>query len=111
MQALTTLNEPIFLECARALALRTLRDGGCADSDRLAYAFRRCLSRPPTIAETSTLGDAMEARIAPADEDLRTRLDAVERSSERREEARQVVPSSPHWDHDGEHGPSVGGPS
>ena len=54
------------------------------------------------------LGDAMEARIAPADEDLRTRLDAVERSSERREEARQVVPSSPHWDHDGEHGPSVG---
>ena len=27
LQALTTLNEPIFLECARALALRTLARG------------------------------------------------------------------------------------
>ena len=28
LQALTLLNEPIFLECARALALRTLKRGG-----------------------------------------------------------------------------------
>ncbi len=28
LQALMTLNEPVFLECARALALRTLADGG-----------------------------------------------------------------------------------
>ena len=28
LQALTTLNEPLFLECARALALKVLRDGG-----------------------------------------------------------------------------------
>ena len=46
LQALTTLNEPIFLECARALALRTVREGGGTDSDRLDYAFRRCLARP-----------------------------------------------------------------
>src|SRR5205085_10788285 len=28
LQALMTLNEPLFLDCARALALRTLTDGG-----------------------------------------------------------------------------------
>jgi hypothetical protein len=55
LQALTTLNEPIFLECARALALRTVRDGGGTDSQRLTWAFRRCLSRSPTADETSAL--------------------------------------------------------
>jgi hypothetical protein len=55
LQALTTLNEPIFLECARALALRTLREGGCDDATRLEYAFRRCLSRKPTEEEAATL--------------------------------------------------------
>ncbi len=55
LQALTTLNEPIFLECARALALRTVREGGPCDRDRLAYAFRRCLSRTPTEEESATL--------------------------------------------------------
>ena len=45
LQALTTLNEPIYLECARALALRTLGEGGSTDADRLVYAFRRCLAR------------------------------------------------------------------
>jgi hypothetical protein len=59
LQALTTLNEPIFLECARALARQTLRDGGCTDSDRLVYAFRRCLARVPTQAEQSTLLDLL----------------------------------------------------
>jgi hypothetical protein len=55
LQALTTLNEPLFLESARALALRTLRDGGCTDPQRLAFAFRRCLARTPTEAESDAL--------------------------------------------------------
>jgi Protein of unknown function (DUF1553) len=55
LQALTTLNEPIFLECARAMALRVLRDGGCDDTGRLEYAFRRCLSRQASGEETATL--------------------------------------------------------
>jgi hypothetical protein len=55
LQALTTLNEPLFLECARALALKVLREGGGDPAHQLAYAFRRCLSRPPSAAESSTL--------------------------------------------------------
>jgi mono/diheme cytochrome c family protein len=54
LQALTTLNEPLFLECARALALRTLQEGG-SDAARLAAAFRRCVARPPSAQEAAVL--------------------------------------------------------
>jgi hypothetical protein len=55
LQALTGLNEPVFVECAQALGLRTLRDGGRSDADRLTYAFRRCLARQPSAAESVEL--------------------------------------------------------
>jgi len=55
LQALTTLNEPIFMDCARALAARTLREGGKSDKERLTYAFRLCVSRTPDTAEMATL--------------------------------------------------------
>lgn len=54
LQALTTLNEPLFVEAARGLALQALRHGA-SDGERLAYAFRRCVSRPPQPAEASEL--------------------------------------------------------
>ena len=55
LQALTTLNEPLFLEAARSLALKTLLEGGKTDAERLDYAFRRCLSRKPEAKEASEL--------------------------------------------------------
>jgi hypothetical protein len=55
LQALTALNEPVFVECAQALGLRTLREGGKTDADRLTYAFRRCLARRPSTAESAEL--------------------------------------------------------
>ena len=55
LQALTTLNETLFLESARALALRTLREGGKTDAERVIYAFRRCLTRKPTPEESAQL--------------------------------------------------------
>jgi hypothetical protein len=55
LQALTTLNEPLFVECARALALQLLKDGGATDADRITYAVRRCLSRDPKADEQKVL--------------------------------------------------------
>ncbi|MFN0170619.1 MAG: DUF1549 and DUF1553 domain-containing protein, partial [Bryobacteraceae bacterium] len=55
LQALTTLNEPLFLETARALALQTLTDGGQTDAKRMRYAFRRCVSREPSDPESAAL--------------------------------------------------------
>jgi hypothetical protein len=64
LQALTTLNEPLFLECARALAMRTLADGGATDAERLSFAFRRCVSRQPSEAESKLLLDLLEKEMA-----------------------------------------------
>ncbi len=55
LQALTLLNEPISLEAARALAVRTLKEGGTHDENRLTYAFRRCLGRTPSRDELEPL--------------------------------------------------------
>jgi hypothetical protein len=55
LQALTMLNEPLSMECARGLADVTLREGGASDRDRLIYAFRRCVSRTPAAEELATL--------------------------------------------------------
>jgi hypothetical protein len=55
LQALTTLNEPVFLEAARALAAHTLADGGRTDDQRLVYAFRRCVARAPNNNEKDEL--------------------------------------------------------
>jgi len=64
LQALTTLNEPLFLEAARALALRALREGGATDHDRLQYAFQRATARLPDDFETATLLDLLYKQTA-----------------------------------------------
>jgi Protein of unknown function (DUF1553)/Protein of unknown function (DUF1549)/Planctomycete cytochrome C len=64
LQALTTLNEPLFLESAQALALRTLREGGETDSDRVTYAFRSCLARKPTRREAAEMRSLLEKQAA-----------------------------------------------
>ena len=55
LQALTTLNEVVFLESARSLALLTLTESGSDDAARLTFAFRRCVSRQPTNIEREVL--------------------------------------------------------
>lgn len=65
--ALTSLNETVFLEAARALALRTLREAVTNDDERVAYAFQLCTSRRPTAAESAevlALLRSQRARIA-----------------------------------------------
>ncbi len=55
LQALTTLNEIVAMECAQALAHQILEEGGKTDATRIEYAFRRTLSRKPTSDETAEL--------------------------------------------------------
>jgi len=55
LQALASLNETEFVECAQALARKTLAEGGATDTDRITYAFRRVLARTPTTDETLEL--------------------------------------------------------
>ncbi len=55
LQALNLLNDPVFIDAARALAGRPAREAQGDDSERLARAFREVLGRPPTTAESTRL--------------------------------------------------------
>jgi hypothetical protein len=59
LQALLLLNEPQFIEGARALAGRTLREGGSTPQDRLAYMFRLVTSRSPDVKDLAELTSAL----------------------------------------------------
>jgi hypothetical protein len=60
LQALASLNETVFVECAQALAKKTLENGGQTDDERIAYAFRRALSRLPEADEKKELLSLLE---------------------------------------------------
>ena len=60
LQALLLLNEPQFVEAARALAERTLREAGPTTEERLAYMFRLATSRRPTPKELAELNTAFQ---------------------------------------------------
>ncbi len=60
LQALVSLNEPVFMECAQALARKTLAEGGKSDVDRINFAFRQTLSRLPTDSERKELLSLLE---------------------------------------------------
>ena len=64
LQALTVLNEDLFMESARALALKTLNEAGGDDEARVTYAFRRCLTRPPSEPESRELLRLLRAQLA-----------------------------------------------
>jgi mono/diheme cytochrome c family protein len=54
LQSLVTLNDPVFVEAAQALARRAIEHSG-GIQDQVAYAFRRCLSRSPNATELESL--------------------------------------------------------
>ncbi|MFL5341350.1 MAG: PSD1 and planctomycete cytochrome C domain-containing protein [Gemmataceae bacterium] len=66
LQALTLLNDPAYVECAKMLGQRMVKDREAIgrardlkkpeeDAKRLVYGFRLCTSRPPTDKETEVL--------------------------------------------------------
>jgi hypothetical protein len=55
LQALDVMNDTTYVEAARELAEHMIKDGGGTPADRIAYAFRRATSRPPTDEETRIL--------------------------------------------------------
>ncbi|MCP4886041.1 MAG: DUF1553 domain-containing protein, partial [Planctomycetaceae bacterium] len=54
LQSLVTLNDPAYVEAAQSLARQALQHSS-SDGERLVFAFRRCLLRPPTDNEITAL--------------------------------------------------------
>ena len=60
LQAFVTLNDPVFIEAAQALARRIVAEGGSSPSERFNWAFRQCLSRTPTDHESQRLAQLLK---------------------------------------------------
>jgi hypothetical protein len=55
LQALTTLNDPVFYECAQSLGRRIARECAGSPEERITHAFRLCLARQPSAMEVTRL--------------------------------------------------------
>ncbi|HVA46798.1 MAG TPA: PSD1 and planctomycete cytochrome C domain-containing protein [Pirellulales bacterium] len=67
LQALTLLNDPVYVEAAFALAGRVLRERADAPLDeQLRYAWRLCLARNPDDAELAVLRQLHDGQLAAA---------------------------------------------
>jgi hypothetical protein len=55
LQALVTLNDPVYVEAGRGLGLRMWKDGGKEDDARLRFGFRLVASRAPDERELAAL--------------------------------------------------------
>jgi Protein of unknown function (DUF1553)/Protein of unknown function (DUF1549)/Concanavalin A-like lectin/glucanases superfamily/Planctomycete cytochrome C len=58
LQALDLMNDVVYLEAARALAERVMKEGGTTPPQRITYAFRLTTTRLPNRAESTVLSDA-----------------------------------------------------
>ena len=60
LQALQLLNDVQHFEAARGLARRMMTEGGPRPEDRIGFAFKTLLSRPPTAPELEVVRSALE---------------------------------------------------
>jgi hypothetical protein len=64
LQALALMNDVTYLEPARVLAERMLKEGGKTAEERIAWAFKRAVARMPDAGEVEVLKAGLEKRIA-----------------------------------------------
>ncbi len=55
LQALVTLNDPQFVEAARAFGQRILKQAGSTPAERITFAYWNALGRPPRPDETAVM--------------------------------------------------------
>ena len=70
LQALVLLNDPQFVEAARALGTRAMKEGGESIESRIAYAFRLSTSRAANASELAILVAEFKDRLGEFEKDL-----------------------------------------
>jgi hypothetical protein len=63
LQALVTLNDPVYVEMAQALGRRIVREGGATLPERVRYALSLALARPPSPPQLQTLTTLYEKEL------------------------------------------------
>jgi len=60
LQSLVLMNDPVFVEAARACAQRVLKEGGSDSEARLIFAWRLALARAPSESELAALRSTLQ---------------------------------------------------
>ncbi len=64
LQALVLLNDPTYVEGAKMFAERIIEKGGQTTAERLNFAYRQSLSRPPKAEEVKVLEEMLAKHLA-----------------------------------------------
>jgi hypothetical protein len=64
LQAFVTLNDPVYVEAAQALARRIVREGGATPAERVRFALKLCLVRPSHSEQVDQLVALYEQELA-----------------------------------------------
>jgi hypothetical protein len=84
LQALTLLNDPVYVEAAEALAERVERElVGCPLHEKLDAMFQLCTARAPSLSERQTLEELYAAQLAAARERSPATIAAAESAARR----------------------------
>ncbi|MEX2215300.1 MAG: DUF1553 domain-containing protein [Phycisphaeraceae bacterium] len=75
LQALVTLNDPVYVEAAQALARRMMTEGGSSPQDRVRYGLRLCVSRHATEKEVTRLVKLFESSRAHFTQDKKAAME------------------------------------
>jgi hypothetical protein len=71
------MNDPVFVEAARAFALRILREGGPDLPSRTRFAWRTALGRIPDERESSILERSITTQLATYQQDPAAAADLI----------------------------------
>jgi hypothetical protein len=63
LQALVLLNDPTYVEAARALSEKIVKDGGKTAEERIQFVYRRVLQRTASADELKLLGPLVERHL------------------------------------------------
>jgi hypothetical protein len=74
LQAFVTLNDPVYVEAAQAMARRIVREGGTSVEDRVRYALKLALGRPPQSEQVARLAELYESELGRYRNDARAAL-------------------------------------
>jgi len=72
LQAFVTLNDPVYVEAAQALARRIVREGGTTTAERAQFALKLCLVRPPEAAQVEELTRLYDDELAHFQKELKS---------------------------------------
>jgi len=97
LQALTLLNDTVFVEAARALAERTLNQVDLDEKEKLRHSFRLCLTREPTESEIGRLAQFLRHQEERFERDRPRAAEVVGANAVESEKARTRLPQFAAW--------------